>query len=115
MSSPDREAGRPPGPGAGEDDVRCASCREPRPRDELDERLWCPGCRDALDRKLRLWTHGTALAVTVPFGVWVYTVRTSEVISPVAWLLPLGAAYYLGWRIGKELVKGWVRLTRRQE
>lgn len=117
MSPPEAETGRsrPSGPGSGEQEARCASCRELRVREELDERLWCPGCREALDRKRRLWSHGAAVGITVPFAVWVFAVRTTEVISPVAWLLPLGASYYLGWRIGKELAKGWVRLTRRRE
>ena len=115
MSPPDREGRDGAFAAADEPESRCASCRELYPTSALDQRLWCPPCRDELARKLRWGSHVTALAITVPFAVWVYMVRTTEVLSPWAWVLPRGAAYYLGWRIGKELIKGWVRLKSRGE
>jgi len=63
-----------------------------------------------MKRLSRIGSHVAALVVTIPFGVWVLVSSSTEVLSPAAWLLPLAAAYYLGWRIGREVVKGWVKL-----
>ena len=102
---PDRE---------GDDErTRCAACRELYPHSDLDRRLWCPPCRDRRERWTRIGSHATALAVTVPFGAWVALEASTEVLSIWAWLLPLGVAYYLGWRIGRELSKGLVRRASR--
>lgn len=97
----------------GEPTSRCESCRELYPHSALDQRLWCPPCREKLERMARLGSHVSAVLVTVPFGVWVLLESSTEVLSPWAWVLPLGAAYYLGYRIGREVVKGWVRLRSR--
>ena len=37
------------------------------------------------------------------------------VLSPGAWLLPLAAAYYLGLRIGREVVRGVLRAREEDE
>ena len=53
------------------------------------------------------WTpHVIAAAVTIPFAIWIATSDIRGVLSPAAWLLPLAAAYYLGLRIGREVVRG---------
>lgn len=112
--SPSEERPRPRArPRSGEEgaaEERCRSCRELYPHDALDQRLWCPPCGERRDRLSRYGSHGIALLVTIPFAIWVLVSASSEVLSPVAWLLPLAAAYYLGWRIGREVVKGWVKL-----
>lgn len=106
---------RPPGSGGDDgEQARCAACRELHPRDELDQRLWCADCRDRRDRWTRIGSHLTALAVTLPFGAWIALEASTEVLSVWAWLLPLAAAYYLGWRIGRELSRGLVRLRSRR-
>lgn len=117
MSPPEAGRDRPSGPtlGGEEAERRCASCREIYPNSALDQRLWCPPCRDALKRRARIGSHLAALVVTVPFGIWILVTGSSEVLSPLAWVMPLGAAYYLGWRIGRELIEGWVRLQARRE
>ncbi len=99
------------GPGdGGASEARCRSCRRVRPREELDDRFWCPDCRERVKRLSRIGSHATAALVTIPFGVWVLVSGSTEVLSGWAWVMPLGAAYYLGWRIGREIVKGWVKL-----
>ena len=108
--SEERAAFRPRPAGDGGPEERCRSCRRLYPQSELDQRLWCPPCRDRVKRLSRIGSHVTALVVTVPFGIWVLVSASTEVLSPMAWLLPLAAAYYLGWRIGREVVKGWVKL-----
>lgn len=61
------------------------------------------------------WTpHFIAAAVTIPFAIWIATSDIQGVLSPAAWLLPLAAAYYLGLRIGREVVRG-VRRARSEE
>ena len=53
------------------------------------------------------WTpHLIAAGITLPFAAWIAMSELRGVLSPVAWLMPLGAAYYLGLRIGREVVKG---------
>ncbi len=99
---------------AGGERARCAACRELHPHEELDGRLWCPSCRRRRDRWTRIGSHATALAVTLPFGAWVALEASTEVLSIWAWLLPLTVAYYLGWRLGRELSRGLVRLLSRK-
>jgi hypothetical protein len=61
------------------------------------------------------WTpHLVAAAVTIPFAIWIATSDIQGVLSPTAWLLPLAAAYYLGLRIGREVVRG-IRRARSDE
>lgn len=61
---------------------------------------------------MRRGRHLTGLAFTAPFALWVALESSFEVLSVYAWLLPLAAAYYLGYRVGGELVKGYVRWSR---
>lgn len=106
-------ADRPIDPaGLGSDQANCAACRRLHPTDELDDRLWCPECVEALQRRMRRGRHLTGLAFTAPFALWVALESSFEVLSVYAWLLPLAAAYYLGYRVGGELVKGYVRWSR---
>jgi hypothetical protein len=63
----------------------------------------------------RRWLpHAFALAITIPFGVWIALSDIRGVLSPVAWLLPLAGAYYLGLRIGRETLRG-IRRSRGDE
>lgn len=55
---------------------------------------------------MRLFPHVIALAITVPFGIWILAGDIHGVLPTGAWALPLAAAYYLGFRIGRELTKG---------
>ena len=58
------------------------------------------------------WTpHLIAAAVTIPFAIWIAMSDIRGVLSPTAWLLPLAAAYYLGLRIGHEVVRGIRKAT----
>ncbi|TFG65034.1 MAG: hypothetical protein E4H28_04595 [Gemmatimonadales bacterium] len=55
---------------------------------------------------MRLIPHVIALAITVPFAIWILVGDTRGVLPTGAWALPLAAAYYLGLRIGREITKG---------
>jgi hypothetical protein len=50
-----------------------------------------------------------AAAITLPFAIWILTLERGGTLSQAVWLLPLAAAYYLGLRIGREVVKGFLR------
>ena len=94
------------------DAPRCRVCGGVRPEDELDEYGWCPDCQERLERKVRIGKHLVALLVVVPFALWIATLDRGEFLPRWAWLLPLAAAYYLGLRIGREGLKGYVRWRR---
>lgn len=90
----------------------CRSCGEPKPQAELDHHYWCEECRGELHRRIRGRAHVVALLVVLPFAVWILVQGRFGYLPLYAWLLPLGAAYYLGFRIGREALKGWARWKR---
>ena len=53
--------------------------------------------------------HLIAAAITIPFAIWIALSDIRGVLAPAAWLLPLAGAYYLGLRIGREVVRGMRR------
>ncbi len=55
---------------------------------------------------MRWLPHAIALAITVPFAIWILVGDTRGVLPTAAWAMPLAAAYYLGLRIGREVTKG---------
>lgn len=87
----------------------CHGCGESFPRQALDDNRCCDGCRPRMQRRLRVGRHAIAAGVVVPFGIWILRLDRGQFLPDVAWLLPLAAAYYLGFRIGGELVKGYAR------
>lgn len=95
----------------------CRSCGEGKPQAELDHHYWCEDCRAALHRRIRGRAHVVALLVVLPFAAWILVEWVGAeggfgYLPLYAWLLPLGAAYYLGFRIGREALKGWARWKR---
>lgn len=58
--------------------------------------------------------HVIAAGITIPFAIWIALSDMRGVLAPTAWLLPLAAAYYLGLRIGREVVRG-VRRARDED
>jgi len=94
------------------DSARCRACGRPYPELELDETSWCRSCAADLDRKTRWVPHLIAAGIVIPFAVWIVTGGQFEVLPRYAWLMPLAAAYYLGFRIGREVVKGFARWHR---
>jgi hypothetical protein len=96
----------------GEDELACQRCEEPYPRDSLDRWLWCPPCRSQLERQARRGQHLIAALITAPFLIWILIEGTGGVLPTYAWSLPLLAAYYLGSRIGRVLIRGYLRARR---
>lgn len=87
----------------------CAGCGEVFPLQALDEDDWCTGCGPAMRRRMKRGRHLIAALITLPFAIWILTLDRGGTLSQAVWLLPLAAAYYLGLRIGREVVKGFVR------
>ena len=94
----------------------CDACGQVFPKDQLDEDQWCEACRPLMQRRMRRWRHFIAALITFPFAVWVVIwmgrFPQFDYLPRFAWLLPLSAAYYLGFRIGREVVKGYGRWRR---
>lgn len=93
--------------------VMCGACGRMFPKGQLDDDDWCEGCGPRMQQRMRTWRHVVAASITLPFAVWVVIwLQTSPdlgFLPPYAWGLPLVAAYYLGFRIGREVVKGYTR------
>lgn len=90
----------------------CRSCDEDLPQSTLDDDGWCPQCRWALGKAAARGQHAVAALITVPFAIWIAVEGTRGYFPLYAWAIPLAAAYYLGMRIGREVVRGWVRSRR---
>ena len=87
----------------------CDNCRRVLTEGELDSDRICSDCRKRIVRQIRIGMHVIALLVTLPFAVWVLTLDKSDYFPGYAWLIPLAAAYYLGLRIGREAMRGYVQ------
>ena len=96
--------------------VICGACGDLFPRDQLDEDDWCGECGPRMRQRMRWWRHVIAALITLPFAIWVviWLARSPQFdfLPAYAWGLPLVAAYYLGFRIGREIVKGYGRWRR---
>ena len=99
-------------PDEGEDSILCRSCGEAYEMTELDRWLWCAGCASGLERRARRGQHLIAALITLPFAVWILVEGTGGVLPGYAWALPLLAAYYLGSRIGRVLIRNYLRSRR---
>jgi uncharacterized protein YbaR (Trm112 family) len=96
----------------GEGELACKHCAEFYPRSALDRHLWCPPCRTQLERQAKRGQHLIAALITLPFLIWIVVEGTEGVLPSYAWILPLLAAYYLGSRIGRVLIRGFMRAKR---
>jgi uncharacterized protein (DUF983 family) len=94
----------------------CPSCGRELPEADADDFGWCEECREDLRRSARRGSHLVAALITVPFAGWILVKGLVDdlfqVLPYYAWLLPLAVAYYLGLRIGRELIRGYRRWKR---
>ena len=90
----------------------CDGCGTLNPKEALDEDGWCAECRPRMQRRMHISPHVIATLLVVPFAIWVWRFDKAEFLPGYAWLIPLAAAYYLGFRIGREAVKGYLRWRR---
>jgi len=87
----------------------CGACGASVAKGTLDEDGWCDACRPRMRRRMKRGPHVIAALITIPFAIWILTLDRGATLPAVAWLLPLAASYYLGFRIGREIVKGYTR------
>ena len=102
----------PSGFDAGTGDQVCRNCGEPKPLADLDQYHWCEDCQAGLRKRITGRAHLIALLVVLPFAAWILLDSQFSYFPWYAWLLPLAAAYYLGFRLGREVMKGWIRWQR---
>lgn len=100
---PTAELGRP-----------CPACGTPVQEGDADQFGWCDDCRAALRRRARRRAHWVAIGITAPFALWILVEGRFGVLPRWAWLLPLAVAYYLGHRIGREVIRGYALWKRSQ-
>lgn len=98
-----------------ETDADCRECGASNSPANLDVYGWCPACQAALRRRTWRAAHVIAVLIVIPFAIWILVGGRSGYFPLYAWLLPLGAAYYLGLRIGRELAKGYLRWRRSRD
>ena len=90
----------------------CTLCRQVRQEEDLDQDRLCPDCRGDVLRKLRTLPHFVALAILVAVFV-VASMRVNfEVLPWYLWAVQFAAVYYLGVRLGRETIKGYIRWKR---
>ena len=92
-----------------ESDAACLHCGREVPWSTLDRWNWCKPCRTELNRTVRKGQYVVAALITLPFLVWILVGGTGTVLPTYAWALPLLAAWYLGSRIGRVLVRNYLR------
>ena len=90
--------------------VSCDVCGEVYPREDLDRHHWCEACRPRMQRRMLLWRHVVATVVALPIAFWVFTHPSFDRRPLGAWILFIVAAYYLGFRLGREVVRIYTRL-----
>jgi hypothetical protein len=94
-----------------DDDVlRCRRCRQERTADDLDRQLWCEECRRAERRRAGHWGRGLAFAAAVLLSFWIAIVIQPSREFLLLWALVIVVAFYLGSRLGQELVFGIIRV-----
>ncbi len=87
----------------------CERCGREVAGSTLDRWNWCKSCGATLARKVRRGQYVVATAITLPFLIWILIGGTGSVLPTYAWALPLLAAWYLGSRIGRVLVRNYLR------
>ena len=90
-------------------DDACRHCGQEVPGSTLDRWNWCKTCRTELNRKVRKGQYAVAALITLPFLLWILAEGTGSVLPAYAWALPLLASWYLGSRIGRVLVRNYLR------
>jgi hypothetical protein len=93
-----------------EDVMRCHRCRQQRTTEELDRMIWCEECLRAERRRAAWWGRGMAFLAAVALSFWIaIDVQPSDQFL-LLWALVVVVAFYLGSRLGTELVFGIVRV-----
>jgi hypothetical protein len=93
-----------------DDTLRCRRCRQPRTADDLDRILWGQECQRAERRRAAWWGRALAFGAAVLLSLWIATrIQPSDQFLRL-WALVVVVAFYLGSRLGTELVYGITRV-----
>lgn len=93
-----------------DDALRCHRCREARPTEELDRMIWCEECLRVERRRAAWWGRAMAFLAAVALSFWIaIDVQPSDQFL-LLWALVVIVAFYLGSRLGAELVFGVARV-----
>jgi hypothetical protein len=93
-----------------DDAMRCHRCRQARTTGELDRMIWCEDCLRLERRRAARWGRGLAFLAAVALALWIaIDIQPSDQFL-VLWALVVIVAFYLGSRLGTELVFGIVRV-----
>jgi hypothetical protein len=93
-----------------DDAMRCHRCRQERPTDQLDRMIWCEECLRVERRRAAWWGRGMAFLAAVALSFWIaIQVQPSDQFL-MLWALVVIVAFYLGSRLGTELVFGILRV-----
>lgn len=89
-----------------DDALRCHRCRQVRATEELDRMIWCEDCLRVERRRAAWWGRGIAFLAAVALSFWIaIDVQPSDPFL-VLWAMVVLVAFYLGSRLGTELVFG---------
>lgn len=93
-----------------DDTLRCHRCRQARPTEELDRMIWCEECLRVERRRAAWWGRAMAFLAAVALSFWIaIDVQPSDQFL-LLWALVVIVAFYLGSRLGTELVFGVARV-----
>ena len=94
-------------------DLFCSKCGEQREASELDRMLWCEFCLASARRTAK--NAGLAVGTVLAGGLalWIWLVQKPSDLVIGGWIGTVLAAFYLGMRVGREVVFGAVRVRHR--
>lgn len=91
------------------DEITCVRCLETKDQADLDRLLWCARCR-ALARNRASWlgwVGGILFAACVAAYIW-FVIHPSDLVIG-GWIGTLIAAAWIGSKVARELVYGFMR------
>ncbi len=97
------------------EEITCVRCLEEKEARELDRLLWCEECQVKAKKRASVWgwASGGGIATGLALYIW-FGVQPSMDLIPTGWLATLGAAFYLGGRVSREIIFGAMRLRNRR-
>ena len=97
------------------DSGTCVRCLEVQDMALLDRIFWCESCRGRAMRRATLIGRIFAVTVTTLLVLWItLVVQPDRELILSAWIVAVGASFYLAMRISREIAYGAMRLLNRR-
>lgn len=93
-----------------DDTLRCRRCRQARTSQELDRMIWCEECLRAERRRAAWWGRALAFAAAIALSFWIAVHIQPSDRFLMLWAAVVIVAFFLGTRLGTELVFGIIRV-----